>query len=126
VEGEMKSDLVGLLLTAACIVHCLVLPVALLAAPVWSAWLGETENVLHWLLFFFALLVSGYALLIGFRRHRAVVVVWVGAVGLLVMLAAAAHLFGRTTEAALTMTGAVIVAAAHVLNLRLHTACAHG
>jgi hypothetical protein len=122
----MKSDLVGLLLTAACVVHCLVLPVALLAVPVWSTWLGETENVLHWGFFVIALLVSGYALLLGFRRHGAVVVVWVGAVGLLVMLAAAAHLFGRTTEAALSVAGAVIVAAAHVLNLRLHAACVHG
>jgi hypothetical protein len=52
--------------------------------------------------------------------------VWVGAVGLLVMLAAAAHLFGRTTEAALTVAGAVIVGTAHALNLRLHATCAHG
>jgi hypothetical protein len=99
-EGETSSDLVGLLLTAACVVDCRVLPVALL--------------------------VSGYALLIGFRRHRGVVVVWVGAAGLLLTLAAAAHLFGRTTEAALTVVGAVIVGAAHALNLRLHAACAHG
>lgn len=114
-----KMDLAGLVLSAACLVHCLALPVALAAAPSLAVWLGETESTVHWLLFVLAALISGGALYAGFRRHGVVLVVTVGCVGLLVMGVAAAHLFGTSLEAALTLVGAGILALAHVVNLRL-------
>lgn len=123
--ATMKSDLVGMGLSAACVVHCLLLPVAVLAAPTWNAWFGDTENTLHWVLFVIALAVSGYALTAGYRRHRARTVPTLGVIGLLIMLAAAAHVFGRSTEAALTIAGAVVVGAAHLLNVRLMAGASH-
>jgi len=114
-----KMDLAGLVLSAACLLHCLALPVALVAAPTLAVWLGETETTVHWALFAIAAVVSGGALYAGFRRHGATLVVAVGAVGLLVMAVAAAHLFGTSLEAALTLVGASILALAHVVNLRL-------
>lgn len=121
----MKIDLIGLVLSGSCLVHCLLLPVAVVAAPSLAVWLGETETSVHWVLFAVALVVSGWALYTGFRRHRTALVVVVGAVGLLVMGVAAAHLFGRSAEAALTLAGASIVALAHVVNLRLSLALGH-
>lgn len=118
----MKFDLIGLVLSGSCLLHCLLLPVAVVAAPSLAVWLGETETSVHWLLFAVALLVSGWALLAGLRRHGAWLVVLVGAAGLLVMAVAAAHLFGRGMEVALTLIGASIVALAHVVNLRLSVA----
>ncbi len=115
----MKLDFVGVVLSGSCLVHCLLLPVAVVAAPSLAIWLGETESSVHWSLFAVALVVSGWALYTGFRRHRVALVMVVGAVGLLVMGVAAAHLFGRAPEAALTLLGASIVALAHVVNLRL-------
>ncbi|WP_375214407.1 MerC domain-containing protein [Aquabacterium sp.] len=115
----MKVDVIGLVLSGSCFLHCLLLPVALVAAPSLAVWLGETETSVHWLLFVVALLVSGWALLTGLRRHGAWLVVAVGAVGLVVMGVAAAHLFGASMEVALTLTGASIVALAHLVNLRL-------
>lgn len=115
----MRWDFLGLALSGSCLVHCLLLPVAIVAAPVLSSWLGETENTVHWVLFGVALGVSGWALVGGFRHHGVVAVILLGAVGLAIMLVGASHLFGRAVEAALTMTGAGIVAAAHVVNLRL-------
>jgi hypothetical protein len=112
-------DLAGLMLSGACLVHCLALPVALLAAPAVAVWLGETETTVHWLLFAIAAVVSGSALYGGFRHHGVALVVAVGAAGLAVMAVAAAHLFGAATEAYLTLLGAAVVAAAHVVNLRL-------
>jgi hypothetical protein len=117
--SRLKLDLVGLVLSGSCLVHCLLLPVALLAAPSLALWLGETESSVHWALFVVALGVSGWALLAGYRRHGAVLVVVVGAAGLTVMGVAAAHVFGAGAEAALTVVGAGIVALAHVVNLRL-------
>lgn len=117
----MRWDFLGLTLSGSCLVHCLLLPVAIVAAPTLSLWLGETENTVHWALLTLALLVSGGALLGGFRRHAVAGVVMLGALGLLVMLVAASHVFGRGVEAALTLTGALIVAVAHLINLRLCT-----
>ena len=121
----MKFDLIGLVLSGSCLLHCLLLPVALVAAPSLAVWLGETETSVHWMLFAVALVVSGWALMAGVRRHGVWLVVTVGAVGLLVMAVAAAHLFGRGLEVALTLIGASIVALAHVVNLRLSLGAGH-
>jgi len=118
----MKVDLMGLALSGACLLHCLILPVAVIAAPSASAWLGATENTVHWLLVLVALGVSGWALHAGYKRHGAATAIVLGGVGLVVMLVGAAHLFGRAAETVLTLGGAAIVAAAHVINLRM---CAH-
>ncbi|HEX7037081.1 MAG TPA: MerC domain-containing protein [Pseudomonadales bacterium] len=114
-----KWDLAGLALSAVCLVHCLALPIALVAAPSLAVWLGETETTVHWFLFVLAAGISGAALYAGVRRHGVWLVVTVGGVGLLVMAVAAAHLFGTALEAALTLVGAGILAFAHVVNLRL-------
>ncbi|MEZ5559830.1 MAG: MerC domain-containing protein [Pseudomonadales bacterium] len=114
----MRLDMLGLALSGTCFVHCLLLPVAVLAAPTVSVWLGETERSVHWLLFAIALVVTGWALLTGLRRHGVAAVVFLGGAGLLIMMVGAAHLFGPSTEVLLTLTGAGVVATAHVLNLR--------
>ena len=120
--ARARFDFIGLILSGSCLVHCLLLPVAVLTAPALAVWLGETETTVHWTLFFVALGVSGWALLTGYRRHGAMLVIAVGAVGLAVMAVAAAHLFGSAAEAVLTVSGASIVALAHVVNLRLTVA----
>lgn len=121
----VKSDLVAIGLSVLCLVHCLVLPVAVAAVPFSHGWLGDDEAVVHWLLFGFGLVVTCWALGAGFRRHGAAVVLLVGVIGLFVMLMGATHLFDRWLEATLTVAGAVIVGSAHVLNLKLCAGCSH-
>lgn len=120
--ARAKADILGIALSGVCLVHCLALPVALLAAPAWHEWLGRTETPLHWLLFVLALVVTGWALYAGFRRHADARVPLTGAAGLAIMLLAAVHLFGRSAEASLTVLGAAVVAWAHVQNVRR---CSH-
>jgi hypothetical protein len=115
----MKLDSMGLALSGACLVHCVLVSAAVLAAPSASAWLGATENAVHWLLVAIALVVSGWALYLGFKRHGATSVLMLGGFGLIVMFVGAAHLFGRAAETVLTLVGAGIVASAHIINLRL-------
>jgi hypothetical protein len=115
----MKLDSMGLALSGACLVHCLLVSVAVIAAPSASAWLGATENAMHWFLMAIAVVVSGWALYSGFTRHGVATVVMLGIAGLAVMFVGAAHLFGRAAETMLTLGGAGIVAAAHIINLRL-------
>lgn len=116
-----RLDVAGLALSFACLLHCLALPLGVIAAPALARWLGETETAVHWGLFVLAAGISGAALYSGFRRHGAMLVLVVGAVGLAVMAVAAAHWFGTSLEAALTLIGASILALAHVVNLRLCT-----
>jgi len=115
----MKLDSMGLALSGACLLHCVLVTAAVLVAPTASVWLGATENAVHWLLVLIALGVSGWAFYSGFKRHGTLTAVLLGAAGLFVMFVAAAHLFGRAAETFLTLSGAGIVAAAHLLNLRL-------
>jgi len=121
----VKPDFVAIGLSAVCLVHCLLLPVAVAAVPFSHGWLGHDEAAVHWFLFGIGLVVTSWALGAGFRRHGAAVVLLVGMVGLLVMLMGATHLFERWLEATLTVAGALIVGAAHVLNLKLCASCLH-
>jgi len=121
----VKPDFVAIGLSAVCLVHCLLLPVAVAAVPFSHGWLGHDEVAAHWLVFGVGLVVTSWALGAGFRRHGAAVVLLVGVAGLLVMLMGAIHLFERWLEATLTVAGALIVGAAHVLNLKLCASCSY-
>jgi len=121
----VKADYVAIGLSAVCLVHCLLLPVAVAAVPFSHGWLGDDEELVHWVLSRFALVVTTWALGAGFRRHGAAVVLVLGTAGVLVMLMGATHLFERWLEATLTVAGALIVGAAHLLNLRFCASCPH-
>jgi len=121
----VKSDLVAMGLSAVCLVHCLLLPVAVAAVPVWHTWLGNSEAGVHWVLLGIGIVVTVWALAAGFRRHGAALVLVIGALGLTSMLMAATHGFERPIEILLTLTGAAILGIAHVLNLRFCARCSH-
>jgi hypothetical protein len=120
----MKLDSMGVALSGACLLHCALVALAVVAAPSAGAWMGATENAVHWLLVVLAVGVSGLAFYSGFRRHGALSIVLLGGLGLSVMFVGAAHLFGRAAETFLTLSGAGIVAVAHLANLR--RCAAHG
>ena len=121
----MKSDFVAIGLSAVCLAHCLLLPMAVAAVPFSHGWLGHDEAIVHWLLFGFGLVITSWALGAGFRRHGAAIVPILGVAGLAVMLMGATHLFARPTETALTLAGALVVGAAHLLNLKFCASCSH-
>jgi hypothetical protein len=113
-----RYDRVAIGLSVACLVHCIALPVALLLAPTFGPVMLGTESPIHWVLLGLALPVSVYALWHGYRAHGQALGLWLGALGLLIMLVAVSHLFDRSLETVLTVIGVSLLLVAHLLNLR--------
>ncbi|NTX62129.1 MerC family mercury resistance protein [Myxococcus sp. CA051A] len=118
-----RWDGVGQLLSALCVVHCVVLPAVLVPAAA-AQWLGG-EGTHRWL---FALVLLGAlaAFIPGWRLHRrGVVPVLAG--GGLALLGAGAFLVpegaGERWEMGLTLGGGLLMAVAHGRNRALCREC---
>jgi hypothetical protein len=116
-----RLDGVAVTLSSLCVLHCLALPVLLALLPALGATVLAGEDFHRWLLLA-VVPTSALALTLGCCRHRAWQVAVLGAAGLLPMFAAA---FGADRlaldelgERVLTVSGALLVASAHLLNYR--------
>ena len=108
-----------------CLIHCLALPLLIAALPALSRILAIPESFHVWVLAF-AVPASGAALVSGRARHGEIWPLVAGAAGL-ALLAIGAFLFGQTPgETPVTVTGSLVLAAAHIGNWRLrHRSQAH-
>jgi len=116
---------VGQLLSALCVVHCVVLPAVLGLLPAAAArWLGGEET--HQGLLALALMGALAAFIPGWRVHRRVGVPVLAVSGLM-MLAAGAFLVpegvGEGWEVGLTLGGGLLMAVAHGRNRALCREC---
>jgi hypothetical protein len=98
-----------------CLVHCLMLPVAVLLLPTMAAVLIVPE-AFHTLALTMAVPTSGLALAIGFRRHRWTRPAAIVVPGLLLMAAALAWAPTDAWERAFTVLGSALLVAGHMLN----------
>jgi hypothetical protein len=122
-------DRFAVLLSLACMIHCLAIPLLAAVLPiVGGALLPDRE--FHWVMLGLVLPASLWALTSGCRRHRRLRVAAIGSAGLGVLIGVALFghtLFGPTGERLATSAGAVLVAVAHVLNYRhLHATARDG
>lgn len=108
--------------SAACMVHCLALPLLLAALPAVSAFIVIPESFHRWVLLF-AVPMAVIALVGGRARHAASWPLFLGAAGLGLMTIGAFVLREGGVEIAVTVTGGILVALAHVTNLRLRHSC---
>ena len=118
-------DRLGIALSLACLVHCLLLPVAVVAMPVIAAQWLHPDSV-HSLMAMVLLPVALLALVPGLRLHRKWGVAGAMAGGLgLVSTAAFAGEGSVAHEWAvlLTVAGGMILVLAHSINLRLCRSC---
>ena len=115
-------DRAAMWLSGLCLVHCLALPLAILLAPTLSHWVEATETTTHWILFGIAIPISLVAFVQGYRRLRSNLTLLLGGLGLLLMLVAVSHVFGRELEVVLTVVGVTAVMFAHLRNLTGHQA----
>ncbi|QLC26872.1 MerC domain-containing protein [Parasphingopyxis algicola] len=105
-----------------CIVHCLILPVAVALLPALAAFVALPETLHIWLLGF-VVPVAGIVLLSGYRVHRDNRPPVAGAAGL-VLLALAALLFPETVlDMVLSTVGSVLLVGAHLLNWAYRHGC---
>lgn len=121
-ERLSRLDRWGMMISSVCLVHCLAFPLLTALLPFFAVALPGDEW-LHPLLLGLALPVTGFALLRGYWRHRLVRPLLLGMAGL-ALIAGALFAHGELAEAALTVTGGLLVVGAHWLNWRGHRACA--
>ena len=114
-------DGIAVCTSIACAVHCLTLPILLVAFPaIGVTFFGQEE--FHKLLLWFVIPVSVVSLTLGCRQHKDRMVLGIGALGLAVLCFAAIlghDLLGEIGERIATLIGAGIVAMAHLRNFRL-------
>ncbi|MCC8537390.1 MerC domain-containing protein [Xanthomonas codiaei] len=111
-------DSSAIALSSLCLLHCLALPLLAAALPLLGAW-----NQAEWVHVIFATVavpLSGYALWSTHRRHALPTAVWaLAGCGLTGLVLGASGLAGERLETPITVTASLLLASAHVLNLRL-------
>lgn len=103
-------------LSALCLIHCLALPLLVAGLPFLAQF---SEGHLHAQMLVIVLPLSVIALGLGFRHHRNLRIVIAGVVGmaLLTIGATVAHtIWGIVADRLFTISGALVLAAAHFYN----------
>ncbi|HUD30942.1 MAG TPA: MerC domain-containing protein [Novosphingobium sp.] len=104
--------------SAACLVHCLLLPLILAALPALAGSIDPGERF-HALILLFAIPTSALALLPGWHRSGAAGPVLCGAAGV-ALLASGVAIFERPLlETTASVAGSLLLAGAHVANWRM-------
>ncbi|MFT5295454.1 MAG: hypothetical protein ACI87J_002403 [Colwellia sp.] len=124
------TDKFAIGLSMLCAIHCLLLPLLLIALPSISALQIENEAFHFWMLAA-VIPTSLYALSIGCKKHQRYRLLSWGISGLILMLTAVFFgndIAGESGEKILTLLGAILVVVAHWGNFRRcqqHKSCTH-
>ena len=119
-EKIMKTnvlDLLGMSVSGLCVVHCLLTPLLLVFSPIYWGELFAHETV-HLL---FLILGSSFALLSlnhGYRKHQQLSILFLGAIGLLLLFLALTFIEGSSYEIGVTLLGGLLLISAHFKNWR--------
>jgi len=105
-----------------CLVHCLAFPVLIAALPVLSTIIPVGPHFHIWMLAI-ALPASSVALTSGQMRHGASWPLLTGLFGLFFLACGVLAFEGTTMETVSTAAGAILLAIAHIANLRLRSTC---
>lgn len=118
------SDKAAIFISTACTVHCLLIPILIVAFPVLASTFFGDQGF-HTILLWIILPTSLIALGLGCRAHRDVKVIAYGLLGLGCVLAAAiaGHAyFSELGERVVTLAGSAFLIFSHIRNQRL---CSH-
>jgi hypothetical protein len=119
---KLTADKLGIIASAACVVHCIATPVLLSASTVFAHLLPGEERT-HRTLAICVAALGAIALIRGFRTHGRRRILALMALGLACIFAGAFYgdrLPGHLWEVAITMSGSVLMITAHRQN---HTFC---
>lgn len=103
--------------SAACMVHCLGLPILLALLPALADRVDPGESF-HAIVLLLAVPTSAFALIGGWRRHGAIVPLIAGTIGLVLMATGIAFASNEILETSITVAGSLMLAAAHLANWR--------
>ena len=118
--GSRILDRAAVALSAVCIVHCLAVPIVVAVLPIAAVSL-DPDGHFHWIMLWLVVPTSFVGLLLGYRVHRRVDLIALGAIGLLVLVIAA--YWGHSSwheyvEVFVSVAGSLALAGAHVWNFR--------
>lgn len=117
------SERIALTASAACVVHCVALPLALAAVPAIAAMLDVPEAAHLWLVAT-AAPAAAYALLKGRAAHHRGVPIALGLAGFLLLALGLLVRANTRWETMFTIAGSAALILAHLLNWRLrHASC---
>lgn len=114
-KRRVSSDLIGVSLSALCLLHCLAVPLLLALLPALAGAWAEQEWV-HQLLIVFAFLAVGAAMQRGLMVHQRWAPLMLALVGLGFLSASLIAPEGHWTEKLVTAIGALATASAHLWN----------
>jgi len=114
-------DKLAILLSGACLLHCLLTPVLITLLPIISSSVFIEDVLFHQLMLWAVLPTSFIALFLGCRKHKQFSIAGTGVVGIITLVAVAFfghEWFGITGEKIATSIGGLILALSHFLNYR--------
>lgn len=115
------ADKVAISASGVCAIHCLALPIILSVFPAVSGvFIGE--EAFHVWLIWTVVPLSVLSLLVCCRRHNSAMVIYCGVAGVSILIVSAFlghEILGEISERVSTVTGAVILALAHMKNFSL-------
>lgn len=112
-------DRLAITLSGFCLVHCLLLPVIIVALPLLAQF---NATHFHTQMLLVVLPVSLFAYCLAYPRHRNKTIILWGLAGIAIMFVGGtiAHArFGVLADTSLTVAGAIILATSHFFNNRL-------
>jgi hypothetical protein len=118
---ERWLDGMAVFLSGTCMVHCLLLPLAVTVFPIMQGSSLLDEQTFHLIMLLFILPTSLIALTIGCRKHKDRPTMILGALGLSILTFTALlghEIFGLVGERYVTTVGGLILALAHIQNFR--------
>ncbi len=112
-------DRVAITLSGLCLIHCLLLPVVIVALPLLAQF---NETHFHVQMLIVVVPISLIAFALAYRRHGNKAIIAWGFAGIAIMFIGGtiAHAnYGILADSLLTMTGSIILATSHYFNNRL-------
>ena len=119
-DFRLLADRVGVFASTACAVHCLALPLLLVAGVTFPVAFLEDEFI-HQALLFFVLPAAIVAFSLGCKKHKDLWVLGAGGLGLVGICSAAVlhEALGENLERIVTLISAALLIAAHIRNYKL-------
>ncbi|MEE4279303.1 MAG: MerC domain-containing protein [Halieaceae bacterium] len=117
---QPAADRTAIGLSLLCAAHCLLLPIAVAFSPT-IAGLGIDDETVHLWMLFGVVPISAFALFTGCMKHRHFSILALGLVGVFLLGLAAVlgvETLGTTSEKAMTLSGASLLALSHLRNFR--------
>ena len=117
---QALTDQTSIGLSLVCAIHCLFVPVLLVALPSLASLPLESEMFHVWMVVA-VLPISIFALTLGCKKHKRYKIIFLGALGLVSLISALLleSLVGEIGEKLLTLLGAGLIAWGHFTNFKL-------